>query len=363
MSLGHNAPVRMAWSQVALLAALVLWIALPTAPAGAASPTPMAGTALWVDQLPAGAGAQSLAAAAAQARARAVYVKAADGVTGELQFSPALVAALRAQRLAVCAWVFAYGTQPLPEAQAALAAVRDGAGCLVVDAEGAYDKRYGQAQVYVHALRSGLGARFPIALAGQPEILEHPEFPYSVFLGPGGFDFDMPLLYWRDLGLSVGAAYLQALPVNAIYGRPILPVGQLYGQPTAGELEQFRQLASTYGLAGTSFFDLDAASSEGLSALATALPRRPRRALAPATIHPGADGDEVDWAQELLNAAGARLPVGGFYGAETARAVAGFQRHHRLAATGVLGPATWRALLRRRALEPSWASGPPQSAR
>ncbi len=353
----------MARSQVALLAALVLWIALPATVASSAAPTPMAGTALWIDEVPAGAGAQSLAAAVVQAAARAVYIKAADGVTAESQFSPALVAALRAQGLAVCAWVFAYGSEPLPEADTALAAVRAGAGCLVVDAEGAYDKRYGQAQAYVHALRSGLGTRFPIALAGQAEVLEHPEFPYSVFLGPGGFDYDMPLLYWRDLGLSVPAAYLQALPVNAIYGRPILPVGQLYGEPAAGELEQFRQLAGAYGLAGTSFFDLDAASATGLSALATPVPRRPRRVLAPATIRPGADGDEVDWAQELLNAAGARLPVGGFYGAETARAVAGFQRHHQLAVTGVLGPATWRALLRRRALEPSWASGPPDSAR
>ena len=85
--------------------------------------------------------------------------------------------------------------------------------------------------------------------------------------------------------------------------------------------------------------------------------------LAPATIRPAADGDEVDWAQELLNAAGARLPVGGFYGAQTDRAVAAFQRHHRIAATGVLGPATWKALLRLRAREPSWASGPPESAR
>ena len=349
-------------TQVALVAALVLWIA-PPSPAGALTHSPMSGTAVWVNEVPVGESPQSLAATAGQAGARTIYVKAADGSTAELQFSAALVAGLRAQGVSVCAWVFAYGIEPLSEAQAALTAVHAGAACLVVDAEGAYEKRYGQAQAYVHALRSGLGARVPIGLAGQPEILEHPEFPYSVFLGPGGFDFDMPLLYWRDLGLSVAAAYAHVLPVNAVYGRPILPVGQLYGQPVAGELEQFRALASSYGLAGTSFFDLDAASPEGLSALAVATPGRPRRTLSPATIHPGADGDEVDWAQELLNAAGAKLPVGGFYGAETDRAVAAFQRHHRLTPSGVLGPATWRALLRRHALEPSWAAGPPDSAR
>lgn len=353
--------MRLARWKVALLAALAVWLAAGTATAGA-SQNPMAGTALWVDQLPAGASAQSLAGSAAEARARTLYIKAADGVTSELQFSAPLVAGLRAQGTAVCAWVFAYGNQPLPEAQAALAAVHAGAGCLVVDAEGAYEKRYGQAQAYVHALRSGLGARFPIALAGQPEILEHPQFPYSVFLGPGGFGFDMPLLYWRDLGLSVESAFARALPENAIYGRPILPVGQLYGQPTIGELGQFQALAGAYGLEGTSFFDLDAASSEELTGLA-APASSPRRALAPATIRPAADGDEVVWAQELLNAAGARLPVGGFYGAQTDRAVAAFQRHHRIPATGVLGAATWKALLRLHAREPSWSSGPPDSAR
>jgi len=329
----------------------------------ASARSPLSGTAVWVNQIPAGGSPQSLAAAAGEAAVRAVYVKAADGLTPEAQFSASLVAGLHAHGLEVCAWVFAYGTEPLGEAQAAVAAVRDGASCLVVDAETAYDSRYGPAQAYVRVLRGALGRRFPIGLAGQAEILEHPKFPYSVFLGPGGFDYDLPLMYWRDLGLSVSAAYARILPENALYGRPILPVGQLYGEPAAGELRQFRRLGNSYGLAGTSFFDLDAATPAGLGALGVpAGASRPRRTVVPATIRPGADGDEVDWAQELLNAAGAKLPVGGFYGPQTARAVGSFQRHHRLPVSGVLGPATWRSLLRLHAREPSWASAPPLSA-
>ena len=347
-----------------VLAAVLLWVAAATATVGdAAASSPIRGTALWIDQLAAGASPQSLAIAARGAGAGTLYVKAADGVIPEPQFSPSLIAGLRGEGVAVCAWVFAYGSEPAPEAQAAIAAVHTGAGCLVVDAESAYEKRYGQAQVYVRTLRASLGAGFPIALAGQPEVLQHPKFPYSVFLGPGGFGFDMPLMYWRDLGLSVQAAYAEVLPVNAIYGRPIVPVGQLFGEPAGAELEQFRALAGSYGLAGTSFFDLDSATPAGLSGLAVQPGHARRRAIAPATIRPGADGDEVDWAQELLNSAGARLPVGGFYGAETYRAVTAFQRRHRLGATGVLGAATWKALLRLRAREPSWASGPPDSAR
>lgn len=56
----------------------------------------------------------------------------------------------------------------------------------------------GAAQLFVRTLRSQLGSRFSIALAGQAEVLQHPTFPYSVFLGPGGFNFDLPQIYWLD---------------------------------------------------------------------------------------------------------------------------------------------------------------------
>ncbi len=164
---------------------------------------------------------------------------------------------------------------------------------------------------------------------------------------------------WRELRLSVEQAYAEVLAVNAIYARPIVPVGQLYGEPTLAELERFRQLASAYGLGGVSFFDLESAAPGALTALAAPLPRTHKRKVRPATIRPGADGDEVLWAQELLNAAGARLPAGGHYGAQTARAVGGFQRRHRLPVTGILGPATWMRLLRFHARQPSWV--PPGS--
>jgi peptidoglycan hydrolase-like protein with peptidoglycan-binding domain len=43
--------------------------------------------------------------------------------------------------------------------------------------------------------------------------------------------------------------------------------------------------------------------------------------------------------------------------------VASFQARHRLRVDGILRPATWKALLRFRPREPSWAGGPPDSAR
>jgi Putative peptidoglycan binding domain len=345
-----------------------LWASLGLAAHASASTrlphgSPFAGTALWITQLDAQSTPQALGAQALAAGAHTVFVKAGDGSTANIQFSPVLLGALRAAGLSVCAWTFAYGQDPLAEAAVAVSAVRAGAQCLVVDAEGQYDGRYGAAQVFLRALRTQLGSRFPIGLAGQAEVSEHPTFPYSVFLGPGGFDVDMPQMYWLELGVSVDSAYAATLGVNSIYGRPILPVGQLAGVPSAAELTRFRALSGAYGSPGLSFFSLDVAQPQELAALASPFPALARRAIVAPTLHPGADEDEVLWAQELLNAAGAHLPMGGFYGAQTARALTRFQRSHRLPPNGILGPASWKALERLHAREPSWAGGPPDSAR
>jgi len=269
--------------------------------ASPAVPRPFVGNALWVTKITPPETGQSVVAEAAQAGVHTLYVKAAEGATAEAQFSTALVGELRGAGATVCAWTYAYGQNPSAEAAAAVAAVRDGAQCLIVDAE-----------------------------------------------------------------VSLDAAYRETMPGDSIYGRPILPVGQLYGSPsppTASELTRFRALARAYGSAGTSFFDLDVAQPEELSALGAAPPRLARKALIGPTLRAGADGDEIVRAQELLNAAGAHLPIGGFYGAATARAVAAFQSRHRLRQSGVLNPATWKALLRFHARQPSWASGPPDSAK
>jgi hypothetical protein len=333
-----------------------------TASYAAAVSSPLAGTALWVAQASATTTPAALAASASAADVRTLIVKAADGSTAEPQFSSGFVGALRGAGLSVCAWTFAYGLNPTVEAEVAVAAVHDGAQCLVIDAEGQYDGRYGAAQAFVKALRTQLGGRFPIGLAGQAEVLQHPTFPYSVFLGPGGFDFDLPQMYWLELGTSVDATYAATIGVNSIYGRPILPVGQVFGAVTPAEVMRFRELASAYGARGASFFDLDSAPPTLLSSLAAPAPRLRRRTILAPTLRAGADGDEVLWAQELLNASGAHLPVGGFYGAQTSRAVAAFQTRHGLPASGVLGPATWRALSRFHPREPSWAKRAPDSA-
>jgi hypothetical protein len=351
-----------------LLSALVVPAAAVPSPAMAARRSinaVFAGTALWVREIAPGQNGQDLVGEAARGGVHTLYVKAGDGIVAEPQFSSALVSEMQAAGASVCAWTFMYGSNPTAEAAVAAASVLAGAQCLIVDAEGASApvNLYGAAQLFVRALRSQLGPSFPIALASQAEVGEHPTFPYSVFLAPGAFDVVMPLIYWLDFGQSVDSAYAATMGANAIYGRPVLPVGQLYGGPALGELASFRALAGAYGAPGLSFFDLDSAQPEELIALAAPPLKLAREPLLAPTMHPGADGDQIVWAQELLNAAGARLPVGGYYGAETDRAVASFQARHDLRPTGIITPSTWQALSRFRPHEPSWIKGPPDSAR
>ena len=77
-------------------------------------------------------------------------------------------------------------------------------------------------------LRTLIGANFPVALAGFPYVDYHPAFPYSVFLGPGGAQFNTPQMYWLDIGTSVDAVYAHTLSFNRVYGRTIIPLGQTY---------------------------------------------------------------------------------------------------------------------------------------
>jgi putative peptidoglycan binding protein len=341
-----------------VLAALALGIA-----AASTRASPLESQALWVGRSPAATNPQQLASQAAAAGARTLFIKAAEGTTPEAGFTPAFVGAVRAAGISVCAWTFVYGVDPAAAAIAAIAAGHAGAQCLVVDAEGQYDKRYGAAQLYVRTLRSQLGSAFPIGLAGQAEIAQHPTFPYSVFLGPGGFNVDMPQVYWRDLGLTVAAALAATVGPNRLYGRRLAPVGQLFNGPSTAELQAFKTGAFGDGARGFSLFDLESSSPATIAGVFSAPIAAPSRRVVLPTVHPGADGDDVVWAQEHLNGAGAHLPVGGFYGAQTARAVARFQRRHRLPASGVLDNHTWLALLRVRPRIPSWALAPPQSAR
>ena len=147
---------------------------------------------------------------------------------------------MHANGLRACAWQFVYGDDPLGEAALGADAVAAGADCLVIDAETRYEGKYAQAQQYMSALRGAVGPTYPLGLTSFPYVDYHPKLPYSVFLGPGGAQANLPQVYWRDIGATVDAASGHTLAHNRIYGVAIAPLGQTYQNPPPEELARFR---------------------------------------------------------------------------------------------------------------------------
>jgi hypothetical protein len=327
--------------------------------AHAASANPFATRGMWIWELPdtGGGSVASIIARAHRYEIGTLYIKSSDGTSMWSQFNRATISAFKAAGLRVCAWQFVYGSYPRYEAQAGANAVRDGASCLVIDAEGQYEGKYYQAQVYIQRLRQLIGTSFPVALAGLPYIDYHPSFPYSVFLGPGGAQYNMPQMYWDDIGTSVQAVYAHTYLYNRIYLRPIYPLGQVYNSPPTAQIVRFRQFLTVYGAVGVSWWDWQQASSAEWSAISKWVPSLAGTTAAPgeATIAKGAAGDLVIWAQEHLRAAGETLSIDGGYGPQTMAAVENFQLAHALVADGEIGPQTWNALVQYKPAPVTWA--------
>ncbi len=329
-------------------------------PPAAVSPGPFGGTGMWIWELSrsSGGSAQAIVAKAKAYGVRTVFVKSSDGSSPWSQFSPTLIAALKGGGLRVCAWQYVYGTYPQTEAALGARAAKLGADCLVIDAETEYEGRYASAQRYVRALRQRVGPHYPVALAGFPYVDYHPAFPYSVFLGPGGAQFNAPQMYWKDIGVSVDEVYRHTYLENAVYGRGIVPLGQLYSSPRSADIRRFRVLAGAYGAPGLSWWDWQEAQPYAWRAVGqeltapSALVARP----APPPLSRGARGDLVLWAQEHLRGARISTAVDGFYGVRTTRAVAAFQRARGLSPTGRLDASTWTALLRVRTARIDWTA-------
>jgi hypothetical protein len=277
-----------------------------------------------------------------------VIIKSSDGPTMWSQFNPTLVSELHSAGLQVCAWQYVYGNHPIFEANVGAQAVQDGADCLIIDAESEYEGKYVAAQSYITQLRKLIGQSYPVALAGFPYIDYHPGFPYSIFLGPGGAQYNTPQMYWMDIGTSVNTVYAHTFAYNRVYERQIDPLGQVWQNPPAGQIIRFRQLSRTYGSPGVSWWDWQQASGAGWGAISVGAGNL--SSVTPTTATPilklGSVGDMVVWAQEHLATAGYTIPIDGDYGPATQSAVVSFQTAEGLTADGIAGPATWSALLR-----------------
>ncbi len=304
----------------------------------------------------------SIIAQAHAAGVTTLYIKSSDGAQNYWsQFSPQLVAELHAAGLKVCAWQYVYGSEPVGEAQLGAEAVANGADCLVIDAESEYERRYAAAQTYIDELRAKIGASYPVALTSFPYIFYHLKFPYSVFLAPNGAQFNLPQMYWKDIGNSVDTVYANTFIDNRVYGRPIFPLGQTYGGVSGEELLRFREEAVDYASTGLSFWDWQETSSTGWEALAA--PLAPLTSVTPnpgwMELSSGAKGDPVLWMQEHLAAAEPGQETTGIFSAQTTTNLETFQAAHGIPASGIVEAATWQALLAIAPVPVSWTGGGP----
>ena len=302
---------------------------------------------IWVLQRSDGGNLSTLIADAHRFGVNTLFIKSGDGTDTWPQFNPQLVATLHANGLRVCAWQFVYGNHPITEAYVGATAVKQGADCLVIDAEGQYEGKYVAAQSYITRLRKLIGSKFPVSLAGFPYVDFHPGFPYSVFLGPGGAQFNTPQMYWADIGTTVDAVYSHTYEFNRLYQRTIDPLGQAFNRPRLGQIKRFRQMSRAYGAPGVSWWDWQEATTSVWQALSQSVGQLTGFTADPAfaTLGVHARGDLVVWAQEHLVTAGEPITIDGAFGPQTLAAVESFQTTEGLPATGLIDQSTWTALL------------------
>ncbi|HEX4564242.1 MAG TPA: peptidoglycan-binding domain-containing protein [Solirubrobacteraceae bacterium] len=333
---------------------------------GAVSGTGFEGQGMWIWYVSRSSEGE-VAAIVARAHASGVstvFIKSSDGSTNYWsQFSKQLVSELHANGLKACGWQYVYGTNPTGEAHLGAEAVANGADCLVIDAESEYEGHYAAAQTYLAHLRAAIGPNYPVGLASFPYVSYHPKFPYSVFLGPGGAQYNAPQMYWHDIGVSVDTVYANTYIANRIYSRPLFPLGQTYGGVSSSEILRFREEAVDYGATGVSFWDWQETNEHGWSALAA--PLAPLTSVTPNTTLPeleqGMRSDPVLWMQEHLASAIPAQQTTGIFDANTAANLRAFQSAHSIEPSGVTDAATWAALLALQPVAVNWTGGGPST--
>jgi hypothetical protein len=314
---------------------------------------------IWYVNQSSGGTASSIANRAKAAGIETLFIKAGDGRNAWSQFNRSLVNKLKSYGLHVCGWQYVYGRYPATEAKIGAYAKKQGAECFVIDAEAEVEGKYAAASTYTRKLRAGVGNSFPIGLAGFPYVDYHPGYPFSVFLGPGGAQFNVPQMYWKAIGVSVDRIYSHTYTYNEIWGRPIAPLGQTYQAPPRSQLLRFRDMASAYRAPGLSWWSWQSTTSTGWSALAKKLsPVNAAHGPTPVapTLSRGSKSDMVVWAQQHLLAFHKSVKVNGVFDARTQSAVKSFQRGRKLAVTGRIDVPTWRKLLARAPAKITWSS-------
>jgi Putative peptidoglycan binding domain len=343
-----------------ILIALVLGLLClgPAASSALAGPLDGDGMWIWYVNKSSRGNPDAMAAKAHRNGVNTVIIKSGDARDPWRQFSPVLVQELKARGLRVCAYQFVYGRYPRTEANLGVRAAKAGADCLLIDAEGHYEGKYGSARTYIKRLRNRLGYKYPIGLTSFPYVHYHPGFPYSVFLGPGGAQYNVPQMYWKDIGVSVDKVFSVAYQYNRPYKRKIFPLGQVYNNPKSSQVARFRQLGTAYGAPGVSWWVWQFAGNRQWTALGSpfaplASPRVNRHW---PYLRRGNRSDLVVWAQMQLRAWGLKPKMDGVFGKRMRTLVALFQTQRGIVPSGSIGDTTWRVLNSRKPKAVRWSS-------
>lgn len=299
---------------------------------------------IWYVQQAEGGNVEKIVAKAKKYKIKTLYIKSSDGANWWKQWDQ-YAAKFKARGLKVCAWQYVYGSYPYVEAELASRAAKAGADCIVIDAEVEYKNRYTSARRYVTRLRQQIGTQYPVGFTSFAYPDFHPTIPYSVFLGPGGAQWNLPQMYFWAFRSEIPNVYSHTYTYNQIYQRAIHPLGQTYGKVPYAKALTFRKYAKRYRAKGYSWWVWHETRPKTWSALRVTLPKV---AAKPATPYPllrqGYKSDMVRWAKLKLNAAGAKLSTNISFDAKMTAAVKDFQSRRGLAVTGQVDLATWPEL-------------------
>ncbi len=329
---------------LAVVACAMAFAGVPSGASAATTPFDTQGMWIWyVSQAERGS-VNRIAARARRYKVKTVFVKSSDGSNWWKQFDQ-YIAPLKAKGLRVCAWQYIYGRNPAAEANLGARAVQAGADCLVINAEVEYKTKYTAAQTYITQLRSQIGTDYPLGFTSFAYPDFHPTVPYSVFLGPGGAQWNLPQMYFKAFGSRIRSVYYKTYSLNQIYQRKIHPLGQTYSGVRYRSVVEFRRNAKRYRTRGYSWWVWHHTRSDAWRGLRRRLGRVGRK---PATSYPllrrGSKGDLVRWGKLKLNAAGATLSLNSNFDRPMANAVVVFQQQRGLPATGQLDALTWPVL-------------------
>ena len=301
-------------------------------------PAAFRGDGMWIWELPKSSGGNvtAIGLKARSAGIETVFVKSSDGVTPWAQFSPALVAALHAQGLRVCAWQFVYGDDPAGEAAQGARRWRSAR-----TASSSTPRRATRASTPRRSStsprcgpRSGRATR--VGFTSFPYVDFHPRLPYSVFLAPGAAQANLPQVYWKAIGGSVDAVSAKTWAHNRVYGTPVAPLGQSYNDPAPADLQRFRQVWASYGVGGLSWWSWQASSEAAWSTLAAPAPA-PTAAAGPRLAHrstPARRATRSSGCSSTSPRTRRRCRSTAPFGSATAQTLAAFQTARGLPPTG-----------------------------